>query len=374
MPSPRFTRLVAELPATVPFVAAEAIERARGRPFRARIGANENVFGPSPKAVAELRRGAEEAWLYGDPEGHELKAAIAAFHRVTPAHVVLGEGIDALLGLTVRLFVEPGVEVVTSDGGYPTFDYHVAGFGGRCRRVAYVDDREDLPGLVDTVIERGAPLAYFANPDNPMSTWWDGAAVARELARLPEDALMILDEAYVDFAPEGTAPTIDPDDGRVIRFRTFSKAYGLAGLRVAYGIGAPVVVAAFDRIRNHFGLGRNVQRAALAALSDREWLAGVIAAVDRAKGRTAEIAAAAGLVTLPSASNFSTIDCGRDGAFARAVLDRLVARDLFVRKPWVAPMDRCIRVSAGTDADLELFAAALPAALAEAAEIVAASG
>jgi histidinol-phosphate aminotransferase len=367
---PRFSSLKAALPSTVPFVAAEAMERTRGRPFRARIGANESVFGPSPKAVAAMRAAADEAWLYGDPEVHDLKAALAARHGVTPDHVVVGEGIDALLGLSVRLFVEKGTPVVTSLGGYPTFDYHVAAEGGAFERVAYVDDREDLDGLVDRAIATRAPLVYFANPDNPMATWWEAAEVKRALARLPDDCVFLLDEAYGEFAPKGVLPEIDPDDPRVLRFRTFSKAYGLAGIRVAYGIGAPEVAKAFDKIRNHFGLGRMVQAGALAALDDGDWLAGVIAAVDRSKAEITRIARANGLSALPSATNFVAVDCGRDGRFARAVLDGLVARDLFVRKPGVPPMDRCIRISAGTDADLALLAAALPEALAEAARVV----
>ena len=366
--SPRLTPLMASLPSTVPFVGAEAIERTRGRPFKARIGANESVFGPSPKAIAAMQAAAAtESWLYGDPENHDLKAALAKHAGVRPENIVVGEGIDGLLGLTVRLMADPGTPIVTSEGGYPTFDYHVAGHGARFVRVPYVDDRENLPGLVDALISADAPLGYFANPDNPMASWWWGDEVARELSRVPEGSLFILDEAYGEFAPEGTLPTtIDADDPRIIRFRTFSKAYGMAGLRVAYGIAAPEVAKAFDKIRNHFGVNRIAQAGALAALDDGEWLARVIAAVNRSKARIAAIAAENGLVALPSATNFVAVDCGGDGAFAKRVLDGLIARDLFVRKPWLAPIDRCIRLSAGTDADLDLLAAAMPGALAEA--------
>lgn len=367
MTAPRFTSLIAGLPATVPFVAAEAIERMRGRPFLARIGANESVFGPSPKAIAAMQQAAAtEAWLYGDPENHDLKQAVAAHVGVKPANIVLGEGIDGLLGLTVRLFADPGTPIVTSQGGYPTFDYHVAGHGGRFVRVPYVDDRENLPALVDAMIAEDAPLGYFANPDNPMSTWWSGAEVARELARVPAGSVFVVDEAYVEFAPEGTAPVIDADDPRVIRFRTFSKAYGMAGLRVAYGITAPEIASAYDKIRNHFGVNRIAQAGALASLADRDWLPHVIGVVNRSKARIAEIARANGLAPLPSATNFVTVDCGGDAAFARRVLDGLVARDVFVRKPWMPPMDRCIRISAGNDADMDRLAAAMPGALADA--------
>ncbi len=360
MTAPRLTPLMASLPSTVPFVGAEAIERASGRPFDARIGANESVFGPSPKAIAAMQAAAaHEAWLYGDPENHDLKVALAKLNGVRPDNIVVGEGIDGLLGLVVRLLTDPGTPVVTSEGGYPTFDYHVAGHGGRFVRVPYVGDRENLPGLVDALVRENAPLVYFANPDNPMASWWSAEDVVAAIARVPEGALFILDEAYGEFAPEGTLPVLDADDPRVLRFRTFSKAYGMAGLRVAYGIGAPDVVGSFDKIRNHFGVNRIAQAGALAALDDREWLASVIERVNRSKARIAAIVAKHGFRALPSATNFVAVDCGRDGPFAKALLDRMVDAGLFVRKPARPPMDRCIRISAGTDADLDRLEAVL---------------
>jgi histidinol-phosphate aminotransferase len=132
MTGPRLTALVETLPSSVPFVGPEAQERARGRRFKARIGANENVFGPSPKAVEAMCATAAEAWMYGDPENHDLKLkALARHHRVAPENIVVGEGIDGLFGYIARMTVEPGTAVVTSLGAYPTFNFHVTGFGGR---------------------------------------------------------------------------------------------------------------------------------------------------------------------------------------------------------------------------------------------------
>ncbi|MEJ1156972.1 pyridoxal phosphate-dependent aminotransferase [Prosthecomicrobium sp. N25] len=364
--SPRYTPLVAGLPATVPFVGPETQERRRGRPFRARIGANENGFGPSPRAVAAMAEAAAEGWKYGDPENHDLKAALARHHGVAPENVVVGEGIDGLLGLAVRLVVEPGDAVVTSLGAYPTFNFHVAGFGGRLCTVPFTGDREDPEALLAETSRTGAKLVYHSNPNNPMGSWWDAATVRRMIGGVPEGALLCLDEAYGEFAPEGTLPPIDPADPNVLRFRTFSKAYGLAGLRVAYAIGEAGVIRAFDKIRNHFGVNRVAQAGALAALADAGHLAWVRAEVEAARSRIARIAAASGLAALPSATNFVAIDCGRDGEFARRVLAALVERDVFVRMPAVAPQNRCIRVGCGPAADLDVFEAELPAALAAA--------
>ena len=171
--------------------------------------------------------------MYGDPENHDLKTALAAHLDVGPENIVVGEGIDGLLGTLVRLLVDKGDAVVTSLGAYPTFNYHVAGFGGALHTVPYRDDREDLPALIARAAETGAKLVYLANPDNPMGSWIDGAEIAAALDDLPEGTLLVLDEAYVECAPDGIAPALQAEDPRVIRFRTFSKVYGLASARVA---------------------------------------------------------------------------------------------------------------------------------------------
>lgn len=366
MAGPRYTDIVAGLPASVPFVGPETQERARGRRFRARIGANESVFGPSPKAIAAMAGAAADVWKYGDPENHDLRHALAAHHGVGPENVVVGEGIDGLLGYLVRMLVGPGDHVVTSLGAYPTFNFHVAGYGGELHSVPYRDDAEDPEALIDKAAETGAKLVYLANPDNPMGSWHPADAVRRMIEGVPNGTLLLLDEAYVDLAPDGTAPELDPTDPRVIRLRTFSKGYGMAGARVGYGIGHADLIRNFDKIRNHFGMCRISQSGALAALADQTYLEEVRKKVAAARDRIARIARQNGLVPLPSATNFVAVDCGRDGAFAKAVLDELVDLGVFVRMPFVAPQNRCIRISCGTESDLDVLADALPQALAAA--------
>lgn len=363
MTYPRYTPLAQSLPASVPFVGPETQERARGAPFEARIGANENVFGPSPRAIKAMQDGAADIWMYGDPENYDLRHALARAHGVAPENIIVGEGIDGLLGYLARLLVGPGDGVVTSAGAYPTFNFHVAGFGGVLHLVPFVDDHEDPGMLFAKAAEVKAKMVYLANPDNPMGTWGRGADILQAMEALPEGCLLVLDEAYVECAPEGTALKIDANDPRVIIMRTFSKAYGMAGARVGYGIGAPELILAFNKVRNHFGMNRAAQAGALAALADSEWLAHVLAEIAAARVRIGEIARANGLTPVESATNFVAIDCGRDGAFARSVLDGLVERGIFVRMPFAAPQNRCIRVSAGTRADLDAFAKALPDAL-----------
>ncbi|MEC9311558.1 MAG: aminotransferase class I/II-fold pyridoxal phosphate-dependent enzyme, partial [Pseudomonadota bacterium] len=232
MTTPRYTPLTQSLPATVPFVGPETQERERGAPFAARLGANENIFGPSPKAIAAMQAEAGEIWKYGDAQSYDLRMELARFHGVAPENILVGEGIDGLLGYLVRLLVTSGDHVVTSLGAYPTFNYHVAGFGGTLHTVPYRNDHEDPEALFAKAAEVDAKLVYLANPDNPMGSWHSGADIVAALDHLPDGCLLLLDEAYVECAPEGTAAPIDINDTRVIRMRTFSKAYGMAGARV----------------------------------------------------------------------------------------------------------------------------------------------
>ncbi len=366
MTGPRYTALASQLPAAVPFVGPEAQERARARPFRARLGANESAFGPSPAAVEAMRRAATDTWMYGDPENHDLRQSLAGHHAIRPETIAIGEGIDALLGYLVRLLIAPGDAVVTSAGAYPTFNYHVAGHGGVLHTVPYRDDHEDPEALVACAAATGAKLLYLANPDNPMGSYHRAARIAALLDALPDGCLLVLDEAYVEFAPADAILPFDTTDPRLIRMRTFSKAYGMAGARLGYAIAAPELARAFDKIRNHFAVNRIAQAGALAALADRDHLQATVARVAAARDAIGEIARANGLAPLPSATNFVAMDCGADGAFARRVLQALAARDIFVRMPFTAPQDRCIRISCAPPAMLDILARALPDALTDA--------
>lgn len=369
MPAPRYTPIIRDLPSSVPFVGPETQERRAGRPFRARIGANESVFGPSPEAIRAMQEAAAGAWMYCDPDNYDLKTAIAEHHGVGFDNVVITEGIDGGLGLANRLVVDPGSAVVTSDGAYPTFNFHVAACGGRPIKVPYRDDREDLGALLEAARSHDARIIYVSNPDSPMGSWWPASEIENLVAALPAGTLLVLDEAYCDTAPPDSVPKIDVSNPQVLRFRTFSKAYGLAGIRVGYCIGEAGVMANFEKVRNHYGINRVGQAGALAALKDQAYLRQVVSQVAAARERIGEIGLANGLMPLPSATNFVTLDCGADGAFARAIMEGLLARGVFVRMPGVAPLNRCIRISAGRDGDLDLLAAELPAAIAAATAV-----
>ncbi|QPC87257.1 pyridoxal phosphate-dependent aminotransferase [Mesorhizobium sp. NBSH29] len=360
---PPLTQTVSSLPESVPFVGPEQQQRASGKAFRARIGANESSFGPAPGVIAAMRDAAPDMWMYCDPDNFALREALATHLGTGSDHVVVGEGIDGLLSVLVHMYIGQDDAVVTSLGAYPTFNFHVAAFGGRLVPVPFENDHENLDGMLAAVKRENARIVYLSNPDNPMGTWWEPGEVQRFIEALPETTLLILDEAYGETAPAGTLLPLDISRPNVVRMRTFSKAYGLAGIRCGYAIGEAGLIRDVEKVRNHYGVNRMAQVAGEAALADQTYLAEVVRKVAAGRGRIAAIASANGLIAIPSATNFVAIDCGRGGGFALNVMQNLLARGVFIRKPMVPVLDRCIRVSVGLDHELDIFEQELPAAL-----------
>jgi histidinol-phosphate aminotransferase len=356
---PRYARILAGLPAVVPFVAPEALERRTGRTLKVRVGANESAFGPSPRAVAARPAAARRVNWYNDPEGFALREALAERHETTRDNILLGAGIDDLLGLIVRAFVDPGDRVVMSRGAYPTFAFHVNGFGGVLATPSYRDFRNDHVALAEAAQRDGARLVYLSNPDNPTGSWLPAAAQQALIDGLPEGCLLVLDEAYADFAPPETLPSLDPENPRVIRLRTFSKAHGMAGARIGYAIAPAETVRAFDKIRHHFGVNRIAQEGALASLRDSSFIAEVRRQVELGRRDYATLAREFGFTALPSATNFVAIDVG-SAERARTILAALLEQEqVFIRMPGASPLDRCIRVTVGTASERRDFAVAL---------------
>ena len=375
----QFTELVAGLEVGNPFTGPEALERQSERRFRARVGANESAFGISPRARAAATAALDRLAWYGDPENYELRADVAAHLGVDVSQVLVGAGIDDLLALLMRAFATDGGRAVMTLGSYATFAYHAATCGVALDTESYgAAGQVNLEALATRAriseyvrnhgLRRdprfGTVVVYLANPDNPAGTWHGAAAVRDFVAELPPGCILALDEAYAEFAPPGPVPPLVTDDARVVHLRTFSKAHGMAGARVAYAVGAPEVCAGLNKLRLQFGVNRVAQEAARASLADVDFVAGV---GDRAAaGREAyyELGRALGVPTLRSAANFVCFDLGTRQR-AEAVLAALLARGVFVRKPAEPPLDSCIRLTVGTEEEGRIVAAELRQALDE---------
>ena len=359
---PRPTPAVDALPLTRPFVAPEELARLAGHTSLLRLGANESAFGPPPRALEAMRDALPRISWYGDPESTDLREALAARHRCTPENVVVGAGIDDLLGMAVGAYMSPGDVAVATLGTYPTFAYHVAARGGRVETIAYEDDGSvALATLFARAASARARIVYLANPDNPSGSFIGRATLERALAAVPNDVLFVLDEAYGDFVAS-TQLLPDEIDPRIVRMRTFSKAYGLAGARIGYALADRTVTATFNKIRIQYNVNRNAQIGALAALEEEPFVAAVVAEVADGREEYAALGHRLGLPTLPSLANFVNFDLGTRER-AEAVLAALMRAGVFVRKPGAPPIDRCIRVTVGTGEERAAFATRLAEAL-----------
>ncbi len=361
MPIP-FTQLVKNLPATTPFVGPETLERQRGKPFRARIGANESAFGISPAALEAMQQAVAGSNWYADPENYNLRKALAKKHKVDIDEICVDAGIDTLLGLTVRMLLEHSGKAVTSHGAYPTFNYHVAGFGAELVTVPYQGFHEDPDALIETTKRVNAPLLYLSNPDNPMGTWHSAKVIQSMIDAVPENSILALDEAYIEFALDDIAPVINTSNPNVIRFRTFSKAYGMAGQRIAYAIAHREIIQSFNKIRNHFGINRIAQIGALASVEDTGFLDTVKKAAESGRQQIMNFADDLGLHAVPSSTNFVAVDL-ESTERAKAIIAKLADLDVFMRMPGVAPLNRCVRVGLGSAEEFDLFASAFKQAL-----------
>ncbi|MEM1371378.1 MAG: aminotransferase class I/II-fold pyridoxal phosphate-dependent enzyme [Pseudomonadota bacterium] len=345
-------------PLNVPFVGPETLERASGKPFKARLGANESGFGPSPRAVEAMQREAYEAWKYPDPTAFDLHKDLAAHHGISLQQITIGEGIDGVIANAMQLCVAPGTPVVMSKGAYPTAHFHAVSFGAAVHAVPFLDGKEDLAGLARASRRQNARMVYLSNPNNPLGSYWTASDMKSFIEQVGDETLVLLDEAYAETAPSDAQLTLDVMPPNVLRLRTFSKAYGLAGIRIGFGIGDARVIAQFEKLRNHFALNRIGLAGARAALADQNHLAQAVANIAMARQRIVSATAEFGFTGQPSATNFVLVDC-ETVATAERLADRLMSLGVFVRRPAVRSLQHCVRISAGNAAAMDYLEEAL---------------
>jgi histidinol-phosphate aminotransferase len=353
---------VAAVPAVTPFVAPEELARRVGRDSLLRLGANESAFGPSPQAIAAMQAGIPLTSWYADPESVELRTALAARHACAIENIVIGVGIDDLMSLIVRTFCAPGDVSLATRGSYPTWTYHVNAHGAQFATAEPTASATiDVDALIAQAAIRKPKVVYVANPDNPSGSFVPATELARLRAGLADDILLVIDEAYADFAaPDLLWP--DRIDPGTIRMRTFSKAYGLAGARLGYALADAAHIATFQKIRQHYSVNRTAQIGALAALGDPGFVAGVVAEVARGRDEYYALGRTLNVATLPSSTNFVCFEIGTR-AQAEAMVATLLDMGVFVRKPYAPPIDGYIRVTVGTPSERAAFATIFAEAL-----------
>jgi histidinol-phosphate aminotransferase len=340
----------------------EEVERELGIRESVKLASNENPLGPSPPALAALRDALPDVHRYPDGSGYRLSQALARHWGVSPDMVILGNGSNELLELTGRCFLMPGDEAVYARQAFIVYDMVAQITGASKIAVPLADFAHDLPAMRAAVTSR-TKLVFVANPNNPTGTAVPPRVLEDFLASLPPEVLVVLDEAYYEYLP----PEITPNalrfaqDGRlVLVLRTFSKIYGLAGLRIGYGIGPAPLIALLNRVREPFNTNSLAQAAATAALRDEHHVQSTRAITEAGRKYLTEECRALGLSVVPSVANFLLVEVGRPGP---AIADALLRHGVIVRPMAGYGFPTHLRISIGTPSENEWCVRALKTVL-----------
>jgi histidinol-phosphate aminotransferase len=335
----------------------EEVERELGHPA-IKLASNENPLGPSPLAIEAAVRAMQKASFYPDGGGFYLREKLAERHEIGMDRVILGAGSTELIELVAKTCIRPGDNVVVSERSFYIYDTATKSMGGRIVRAPMQHLACDLEAILAAITPR-TKIVFLANPNNPTGTMFTADALDRLLDSLPEEVLVVLDEAYYDYVSlPGYSRSVDEARGgrNLLVLRTFSKVHGLAGLRIGYGIGSPELIEALNRVRSPFNACGVAQAAAMAALDDNEHLRLSIESNAREmRFLTAELDAR-GIRYTPSVANFVLIDTGRD---CNADFQRLLHEGVIVRPMKLYHLPTSIRVTVGLHEENQTFLAAL---------------
>lgn len=325
-----------------------------------KLDSNENPFGPSPRAVEAMRSAIAAANQYPDDDCGELRRKLAAHHDVQSDQVVVTAGSTGLLSLLCQTLLAPGLNAVTSECSFIVYSMAVHATGARLIEAPMRNYAFDLE-MIHSAINSDTRIVFIANPNNPTGTVLQADALEHFLRQVPGHVVVVLDEAYFEFATHFAAlrKTHYPDSldyvrrgASVVVLRTFSKAHGLAGLRVGYGLGPAELLGYCARMRNTYSVPSVAQAAALAAIDDREHIARVVENNGMQSRVVSQGLSALGYRVVPTSANFVFCDLGEDAAPAAA---HLLSEGVAVRPlgSWGAP--NCIRVTIGTPEQNQAF-------------------
>ena len=323
-----------------------------------KLASNENPLGPSPKALEAIRGELAELTRYPDGNGFELKSKLAARYGVTPAQVTLGNGSNDILDLVARAWLAPGLNAVFSQYAFAVYPIATQAVGAQGKVVPAKAHGHDLEAML-AAIDANTRVVFVANPNNPTGTWFGPDALESFLARVPQSVLVVLDEAYIEYAEGDELP-----DGldyltrypNLLVSRTFSKAYGLASLRVGYSLSSPQVADVLNRVRAPFNVNSLALSAACAALDDTDYLAASRRTNDAGMAQLEAGFRRLGLSWIPSKGNFIAVDFGRDAA---PINQALLQAGVIVRLVAGYGMPTFLRVSIGTEQENARFLEAL---------------
>jgi histidinol-phosphate aminotransferase len=334
------------LPVYVPGRPIEEVEREL-KIHAVKLASNENPLGPSPKAVEAAKRALADAHRYPDGGTHLLREALATRNGVSMEEIFVGLGSSEIIDLASRVVLRAGLQGLTSYGSYAPFSVAIRASGAELVLVPQKHFAFDLKAMASAITAKTGVI-YLANPNNPTGTAFRVEEFSEFLASVPDGVLVVLDEAYIHYAPSlnlGSSPEAYRKRKNLLILRTFSKVYGLAGMRIGYSIGHPELLSAMNRLKTPFNTSGTAQAGALAALDDREHVERCISTNASERKRLSERLAKLGLRPVPSETNFIFMDVGPE---AKGICDELLRLGVIVRPLAWMGFSEAIRISVGT--------------------------
>ena len=340
------------------------LEREYGVTDIVKLASNENPLGPGPRALAAIAVASGDLARYPDANGYELKNALAARHGVTPDCVTLGNGSNDVLVLLAEVFLRPGLGAVYSRHAFAVYALAVQAAGAThlVADALPVEDEQPFGHDLDAMAALVGPetrMVFIANPNNPTGTWLEAGALEGFIGALPEHLVVVIDEAYSEYVRESDYPETTRWLARypnLVVTRTFSKAFGLAGLRMGYAVSSPEIADLLNRVRQPFNTNSLAQAAALAALGDEAHLARSVEINAVGLQRVGQACAALGLGVVPSVGNFLLVDMGTEAAL---LYEALLREAVIVRPVGNYGLPNHLRISIGTPAENDRLIAAL---------------
>ncbi|WP_163833026.1 histidinol-phosphate transaminase [Spartinivicinus ruber] len=329
-----------------------------------KLASNENPLGPSPKVLKAIESATAELSRYPDGNGFILKQAIAEKHGVQQEQITLGNGSNDVLELIARAFAGPNDEVVFSEYAFVVYPHATKAVEAIPVVVPAINWGHDLTAMANAVTNK-TKLVFIANPNNPTGTWFSKTELEVFLSKVSDQVIVVLDEAYIEYVDDPAFPNgLDylKQHPNVIVTRTFSKAYGLAGLRVGYSISSPQIADILNRLRQAFNVNSLALVAAAAALSDQQYLADSVKVNQQGMEQLIKGFEALGLNYIPSKGNFITVELGEQ---SQMIYQQLLAQGVIVRPVANYAMPHHLRVSIGLADENQRFLVALKQLVAE---------
>ncbi len=314
-----------------------------------KLASNENPLGPAPAAQEAMRTELSQVHIYPDGGGYKLRSALAERHDLALENVVLGNGSNEIIELLCHCFLNPKAELIAAEHAFVVYKLMATLFGAKYVEVADPDFIHDVDGMADAITEN-TRLVFIANPNNPTGTLVGQEALDRFMDRLPEHVVAVFDEAYYEFLSDAPDTLKYVREGRnVCVLRTFSKAYGLAGLRIGYGLASPQVAQILQKARQPFNANALAQTAALAAMNDREHVEKTMQTNRNGLKYYEACFQARGLEYVPSVANFILLKVG-DGD---ALFQKMLQKGVIIRAMSGYKLPEWVRISVGTQAENE---------------------